>query len=311
MSPPGASYLMVDELSPRVHLAVHSQSARDNDYRYRVLSHHLMLLESGWLETKVGRRTVRAVAGDLVSFRSSADAWYRAPNQTRAFQAQLEFASPPRHTLTPWLEGIGPLPVIVSLGQAFDDVRMLFETWCTSLGNPAPAHQLRVRAAVYELLAIVSTVADPASNAPAEKLDRWQRARLRLETALDADVPVRELARQHGVSADRFIRDFRVRFGMTPKACRTRARLQEAERLIRSSDRPIKSIAYAVGFRDPKFFARQFRKHMLVRPTDLRERQPAEKIPSVTPKRLYPFNRFVLPPGVEDRWIERLRVSRR
>src|SRR5690349_7505130 len=112
MSPPRESHVTIDEISPRLHLATHAETSRERDYTYRVLSHHLILLESGWLETRMGRKTIRAQAGDMVCFRASPRNWYRAPARMRNFQVQLEFAPPPRQTLTPWLDGIGALPFI-------------------------------------------------------------------------------------------------------------------------------------------------------------------------------------------------------
>ena len=234
-------------------------------YRYRVLSHHLLLIEAGTIEA----RDMRAVAGDLVCFRSAEVNGYFSPRGTRIFQMQLEFAPPPRDRLTPWLDGIGPLPERVALGDAFGDARRVFETICVSRRMRPQAHQLRTQAAVLELLAIISGVVDPAPNARAagwiagnEGGCGWRRTcerRSRSGSSPTSKVWV----------VDRFIRDFKQRFGMTPKACRTRARLEEARLIQQDADRSIKSVAYTVGFADSKFFARQFRKHLSARPSDL------------------------------------------
>ena len=294
-------------MCPRVQVAVHQEFGGDHDHRYRVLSHHLLLIEVGTIEAG----NMRAVAGDLVCFRSAEVNEYFSPEGTRTFQMQLEFAPPPHDRLTPWFDGIGPLPVKVTLGDSFGDARRVFEVICASLPHAAPAHQLRVQAAVLELLAIVSGVVDPAPNAQ-RRMDRWQRARLRLETNLRGDISIRQLAHAEGLGVDRFIRDFKQRFGMTPKACRTRARLEEAARLIQQdAHRPIKSVAYAVGFTDAKFFARHFRKHLSARPSDLRRMSAAAPPRPATGRRLYPMNQYILPAGTGTDWVNRLAAPRR
>ncbi|MEP3932587.1 helix-turn-helix transcriptional regulator, partial [Rhodopirellula bahusiensis] len=48
-------------------------------------------------------------------------------------------------------------------------------------------------------------------------------------------------------------------------------RIQEASRLLRSTDRSITDIAFDVGFSDSNYFSRQFRTHLGLSPREYRK----------------------------------------
>jgi AraC-like DNA-binding protein len=119
----------------------------------------------------------------------------------------------------------------------------------------------------------------------------------RLDSTLHQDLTIGELARQMGLSTEHFIRQFKQHFGISPKAYHTRARLQEAARSLRGSEKSIKSIAYSMGFSDPKSFTRRFKQHLGVKPSDLRLAAPSDAAEACTPNRtLFPMNVHLLPP---------------
>src|ERR1043166_7433032 len=157
-------------------------------------------------------------------------------------------------------------------------MRDVFEVFCINLPQAGPSARLRVQAAVFEMLAIIAAVAEPQPSAR-RRVDAWQRLLLQLDTDLSRTISIRHLAQQLGLSADVFIRQFRSRFGMTPKAYHLHARLREGARMIHDSERSIKEIAYALGFTDPKYFSRLFQKHHSVKPSDMR----CSKLNAVTP----------------------------
>ena len=300
-------YLTTDELVPGIDLASCYEFPTDRWFVYRIPSHHLILVETGRIEAKTPNGHLEAKAGDLVCFRSAEHNEYGTRGPTLFFQAHVQFAPPPRHRLTPWLNRIGPIPERVALGNSFDSMRRLFETLCMELGREGEAHQLRCRAAVLEMVALITDVCAGQASVPSS-LDEWQRARLRLGSELQADLKIEEFARRMGVSSDHFIRHFKQRFGMTPKAYHNQVRFAEAARLLRSTDQPTKAIAFSVGFTDPKSFARAFRRHFGVAPSDLRL-DPSTVSLRGTPQKagMFPINQHVLPPhagpGFLTRWV--------
>jgi AraC-like DNA-binding protein len=304
----------VDEIRPTVDLASYFSLENDPWMPYRVPSHHLILIEQGGIRARTPDGEFDAFAGDLICFRPAELNEYGTRGLTTFYQTHVGFAPPPRHRLTPWLgDGIGPLPLRVPMGYAMAEMRGLFETLCIELGQVGVPHELRVRAAILEILAVVARVltgSGTGHTTPARRrLDVWQRACVRLATP--SDVRVSDLAAQFGFTTDHFIRQFKRRFGVSPKAYQTQARMREAARLLRGTDGSIKSIAYALRFADPKSFARSFKQHLGVTPTDLRKSaatSPAvPETRSLLPDRLFKLNQHVLPPHAGPDWLKRWR----
>jgi len=69
---------------------------------------------------------------------------------------------------------------------------------------------------------------------------------------------VAAMARRAGASASAFREAFRKHYGLSPRAYLRRACMEEAQRLLRESDRPIKEISRELGYRDVVAFHRAF-----------------------------------------------------
>lgn len=121
-------------------------------------------------------------------------------------------------------------------------------------------------------------VADrPARTVRPSPVDR--RRAVRAATWLDAHaasaVTLADAAREAGLSAFHFLRVFASVFGVTPHQYVVAARLRRAATLLSSTDDPITSIAYAVGFNDLSNFVRTFRAAAGVTPRVFRRGQAA------------------------------------
>jgi len=303
--------LSLDELSPVVDLASCWHFENDTQHEYRIPSFHLMLIESGRLLNQTPRHCFEAGPGDFVCLPPSEYSRYSTRGTTVYYQAHIAFAPPPRHRLGPWLDGIGPLPLHLPLRAAFQAMRQVFETLCIELGQAGPASQLRVRAAIYEILALIIT-ASKQRGSISRQLDDWQRARLRLNSEWGAHLKIEDLASRMGVSTDHFIRQYKQRFGISPKVYQTHARLREAVRLLRSTEKSAKTIAYELGFTDPKSFFRLFKKHLGVVPSDLRlSGNPKQPLKSAPAKSLHPINQHVYPAHIGPRIETKFRLPKR
>jgi AraC-like DNA-binding protein len=84
-------------------------------------------------------------------------------------------------------------------------------------------------------------------------------------------VGVEEAARYAGVSRSCLYRAFQAEFGCSPSAYLIRFRLQRACQLLRHSSLSIGTVALSVGFEDPYYFSRAFRREMGVSPTEYRD----------------------------------------
>lgn len=295
----------MNEMKPTLHLAGCYHYRRDVWFQYRVPSHHLILIESGHIEAKTKDGAFHAGARDLICFRPADLNQYGVHAPALYYQAHVEFASPPRHRLTPYLEGVGLLPVRVSLGESFEEMRKLFEVLCAEVPHTGVVHQLRIRAALFEILAVVATAVGPQQEEDA-RIDPWLRVQQRLDSTLHGKLRIEDLARQMELSTEHFIRRFKSRFGLSPKAYHLRARLQEAARSLRSGGQSLKTVAYNLGFSDPKSFARRFKHCLGVTPSDLRSSTLSAAAETVhSHKHGFPINVHLVPPPLNGSGFDR------
>lgn len=84
-------------------------------------------------------------------------------------------------------------------------------------------------------------------------------------------IGVEEAARYAGVSRSCLYRAFRAEFGCAPSTYLTSYRIQRACQLLRHSALPVGTVALSVGFEDPYYFSRAFRREMGQSPSKYRE----------------------------------------
>jgi AraC-like DNA-binding protein/DNA-binding response OmpR family regulator len=80
-----------------------------------------------------------------------------------------------------------------------------------------------------------------------------------------------EIAEAIGVSENYFSRLFNQELGISPWDYLNRFRVNQAKELFRRTQGSVKSIADQVGFKDPKYFSRVFRKLTGLSPSEFRE----------------------------------------
>lgn len=84
------------------------------------------------------------------------------------------------------------------------------------------------------------------------------------------DLRLADLARSAHLSKDHFGRRFRREFGLSPMRYLLQLRLRRARNLLLKSGLGVKQIALIVGFRDPLYFSRAYRRLMRQTPTAAR-----------------------------------------
>ena len=85
------------------------------------------------------------------------------------------------------------------------------------------------------------------------------RAHALMEAHLDAPLPLTQIALQVGVSLRALQLHFKRVLGVTPQQHYLRLRLEEAERLVRTTTLPLQDIALSTGFTSQSSFARAYR----------------------------------------------------
>ena len=84
-------------------------------------------------------------------------------------------------------------------------------------------------------------------------------------------ITLEDMAEMAGFTATYFSELFRETTGTTFSAYLNNIRMEEAKRLLRDTDEPVYMVAEKTGYKDPKFFSRQFRKSVGVKPADYRK----------------------------------------
>jgi len=88
---------------------------------------------------------------------------------------------------------------------------------------------------------------------------------------LDADMPESIVASQVGLSVSQLNRIFAKDLGKTPKQYWDYRKLNAAVVLLSSTMKPIKQVAFELGFKSQNYFARWFRSHTSLTPSNYRE----------------------------------------
>ncbi len=128
-----------------------------------------------------------------------------------------------------------------------------------------------VRMAGY-LQAALGLLMVPSPRSGREALSDYARqGAVYLRQNYSRSITVADLARQTGISRSYLYRAFQVEFSCSPSTYLTRYRLQRACQLLRHSQLSVSAVAASVGYDDPFYFSRAFKRELGVSPSAYRE----------------------------------------
>ncbi len=116
---------------------------------------------------------------------------------------------------------------------------------------------------LYSLLALLSK--------PIKNKNPFTKAIKRLSSPKDKATVI-ELAESYNMSEGHFIRQFKSYTGYTPLEYRSHKIVENAKSLLSGTDMPVTDISEALGFEDPLYFSRVFKKNVGVSPRDYRKK---------------------------------------
>ena len=92
-----------------------------------------------------------------------------------------------------------------------------------------------------------------------------------MQNNLDENLRLEDFARTAGMSVSHFSERFRRQTGQSPMAYFIHQRMRLACRLLDLSAKPVKTVALEIGYRDPYYFSRIFKKSMGISPDKYRD----------------------------------------
>ena len=87
----------------------------------------------------------------------------------------------------------------------------------------------------------------------------------------EEDLRAEDMASAMNLGRTVFYRKLKLLVGVTPTEFLRQVRIQRAIQLITLSKKPVSEIAYSVGFSDPKYFSKCFKKETGMSPSEYRE----------------------------------------
>ncbi len=227
---------------------------------------HYILSGRGYYET--GNRTFVLCAGDCFLAPPDVPIYYYADEEDPWEYCWVGFSGAgagPMLGRTPFTE---ERPVCHP--RAGEELRRLLLEIYRARGNDWPA---AVRMAGYLQVAL-GLLMERAGQAGREvSADYARQGALFLRQNYSRPIGIEEAARQVGVSRSHLYRVFRRELGMSPSTYLTRFRIHRACQLLRQSDLSVSAVAASVGYEDPLYFSRAFKREMGESPLSYRHRE--------------------------------------
>jgi transcriptional regulator GlxA family with amidase domain len=89
-----------------------------------------------------------------------------------------------------------------------------------------------------------------------------------MEENADQPMTVETIGEKLGVGLERFYEAFKAYTGMTPYQYFIQLKINKAKDLLDREEASVKEVAFALGFEDPYYFSRLFKKKTGVAPSD-------------------------------------------
>jgi AraC-like DNA-binding protein len=132
--------------------------------------------------------------------------------------------------------------------------------------------RLMAMALMLELVTFLSRKYTESRSLTSQTLIRIGETISYIHRNLDRPITLKELVAMSEMSRSNFLRMFEAAIGTSPIDYLIQLRIDEASRLLSSTERSITDIAFAVGFQDSNYFSRQFRKTLGLSPRSYRQR---------------------------------------
>ncbi|MDL5053518.1 helix-turn-helix transcriptional regulator [Oscillatoria laete-virens NRMC-F 0139] len=225
------------------------------------------IVEGGFRFLRADGSTQIARGGDMVVFYPGINRYEFISEQTTSFyQVQFLPAGQKETNRVPWLPGYGLIPEYLS--QLRDPSRLAseMEKIIMEMDGRKPLWESRCAISLLTVMNLVFESGYEIRAPERERHGRWEKVLLKLETA-PHDVSIQGLAEEEGMNPEAFIRGFKKYVGLPPKRYLLQRRMWLARRMIVYQG-SIKEVAMNLGFQDPLYFSRLYRKFFGYAPSE-------------------------------------------
>lgn len=129
-----------------------------------------------------------------------------------------------------------------------------------------PGHQQQIAGRIMNILGEIIAVVKNQEFKGKDIEKRIKEAQFDIRERLDQTINLQVFAERYGMSYSYFRKLFKTYTGLSPAQYHLQLRLQKAHDLISSTDRPIKEIAFGLGFESPFHFSKIYKKKFGVSP---------------------------------------------
>ena len=152
--------------------------------------------------------------------------------------------------------------------SASEEIVRIFERMLYRYAANLPLRHLSLASDLVCLLVEIGRVArDETGN----RDGRLRDVIVHMHKHYGEEIDLGRYAAMVGLSDGRFVHLFKESMGVSPYAYVLELRLERAAEMLLSTDRSVAEISYAVGFSDPLYFSRRFKKHYLLSPLAFRK----------------------------------------
>ena len=215
-------------------------------------------------------------AGNIVLYRpgSHQDYFYRADEHTELYW--IHFSGT---TMEQMLDSLGFMENgAYKVGIHADQIQ-LFERIIQEVQLMKPHAPLLCIGYLIELLSVFARATQMVGCSP-DGQDTMDTVIRSMNVSFDKDIPIGQYAEMAGMNAYRFIRQFRKATMLSPVRYIEKLRMAHAKELLCNSMLTVSEISGIVGYNDPFYFCRVFRKNAGSAPSRFREEARHSKLNS-------------------------------
>ena len=244
-----------------------SQSAFTADRPQGRCDYYLMYLTRGRLRIRLGGREAPFQAGEACIIAPGEEHCYTfdGADELNYYWAHFTGSAAREHIARAGLPigeilSVGQDEAMVAAFQSLMDSFIITDAW-------------QETEAAGRLLVALAGLGRAASGRPVRpSIEPIRRSLSHMEASYGEAITVAELAQMEFMSVSRYTALFRSCTGLAPKEYLIRLRMRSAMEMLTRTNMSVTQIARAVGYDDPLYFSRLFKKHMGASPRAVRRR---------------------------------------